>query len=214
MKRFYLRLLLPILGLLAAAPASAAVPDPAQCIVPDLLTLVGRNGQGAVDPGHPFTVALRGFAGDPFAGGSVILDFSNCPDLRICTDQGDPNILVDCLGHSVRGISDNNGELTFRVVGSAVNIGASPGSTGPSLDVYADGVFLRKVRVAALDQVGNDGLDPNDHASWLADFFSGVPYARSDYDGDGDLDPNDLSRWLATFFSGSSALPGGAPNCP
>ena len=214
MKRHYLGLLLSLLGLLAAGPASAGVPDPSQCVVPDLLTLVGRDGQGAVDPGQPFTIVLRGFGGNPYENASVVLDFGNCPDLRICTDQGDPNILVDCMTHTVRGISDINGALTLRVVGCAMNSGASPGSMGPSLNVYADGVFLKTVRVAALDQVGNDGLDPNDHASWLRDFFSGVPYARSDYDGDGDLDPNDLSRWLAVFFSGSSALPGGSPNCP
>jgi hypothetical protein len=74
-------------------------------------------------------------------------------------------------------------------------------------------VWLKTVRVAVLDQMGGNGLDANDLSAWLADSFSGVPYARSDYDGDGTLSPNDLSSWLAAYFAGSSAVSGGAP-CP
>lgn len=205
----------PLVGLLVALPAAAGVPDPTQCTVPDLLTLVARDGGGHVDTGYPFAVTLRGFAGQPFDNGRVVLEFINCPELRICTDQGDPSTFVYCdaSSHVVHAVSDNNGRVTFHVAGGAVNAGASPGPTGPALTVYADGVFLKTVRVAALDQSGSNGMDGNDQGVWLADFMSGQPYARSDYDGDGVLSGNDLSLWLVAFFTGTSAVGCGSA-CP
>jgi hypothetical protein len=210
--RFAIRL--SILGLLIALPAFASAPDPSQCTVPDLLTLVGRDGGGTVDPAAPFTVVVRRPSGLLMEGASVVLDFSACTDLRICADQGDPNVLVDCSSHAVRGITDHFGQVTLRVAGSAANPGASPGPTGPALMVYADGVFLKTVRVAALDENGANGMDGNDQSAWLADFFSGQSFARSDFDGDGTLSGNDLSLWVAAFFSGASAVGCGAATCP
>lgn len=208
-------MLFAVLLLFAVSPATAGVPSPDMSTVPDVLTLVGR-GPGGVDTSAPFTVVVRWHHGEPFDNASVILDFSGCPDLKFCADQpevvGGP-MFVQCAGNNIRAITGPSGTLTFHVQGGAANSGAVAGPTGPSLKVYADGVLLKVVRVAALDQIGNNGLDPNDHASWLADAFSGQAYARSDYNGDGTLDPNDLSLWLGAFFSGASAL-GCGPTCP
>lgn len=206
------RAMWPAAGLLLAAPALADIPWPSECIVPDVLSLVAKDTQGAIDPSAPFTVIVRGFNQRPFPFASVALDFSGCPDLRFCAEQA-PGVLVSCQERVLRGFSDVNGEVTFHVAGGATNSGASPGSTGPALNVYADGIFLKTVRVAAFDQDGMDGMDSNDLSAWLADVFSGQSYARSDYNGDGTLDPNDLSQWLAVFFSGASAL-GCGPACP
>jgi hypothetical protein len=210
--RFAIRL--SILGLLIALPALASAPDPSQCTVPDLLTLVGRNGGGTVDPAAPFTVVVRRPSGLLMEGASVVLDFSACTDLRICVDQGNPNVIVDCQYHTVRGLTDHFGQVTLRVAGSAANNGASPGPTGPALVVYADGVFLKTVRVAAFDENGASGVDGDDQSAWLADFLSGQSYARSDFDGDGILSGNDLSLWVAAFFSGASAVGCGGATCP
>ena len=103
--------------------------------------------------------------------------------------------------------------MTFRVMGCANNLGASPGSIGPSLKVFLGGMSLKTVRVAALDQNGLSGVDAGDLSLFLADFFSGRCFARSDYDGNGTLDPNDLSLWLGAFFAGGSSVSGGAA-CP
>ena len=107
-------------------------------------------------------------------------------------------------------------QATFRVLGCAANSGASPGSVGPSLNVYADGVLLKVVRVAALDQAGCDGLNGADLSLWLSDYYSGQAFARSDYDGDGVLSGNDMSLWLAAFYAGTSALGcgGAGATCP
>ena len=204
----------PLIGLLAAAPSFAGVPDPTNCTVPNLLLMVGRDGGGAADPAHPFTVVIRDFNNQPRENNSVVLDFHNCTDLRICTDQADPNVVVDCVSRTIRGLSAVDGHVTFRVLGGAANSGASPGPTNPAMTVYADGVFLNNVRVAAFDQSGSNGMDGGDHSVWLADFMSGQAFARSDYDGDGVLGGNDLSLWLAAFFGGASAVGCGSATCP
>jgi hypothetical protein len=201
-------------GILIAFPALADVPSPTDSSVPDQLTVAARDGSGTIDPSHPFSIVVRHFGGRPFANAFVVLDFSGCTDLAFCTDQGDPNVTVDCNSRTLRALSDNLGQLTFRVGGGALNNGASPGPTGPALNVYADGVLLKTVRVAALDENGEDGLGGNDHSAWLADFMSGQQFARSDFDGDGVLSGNDLSLWLAAFFGGASAIGCGAAVCP
>jgi hypothetical protein len=103
--------------------------------------------------------------------------------------------------------------VTFRIVGCANNSGASPGATVPDVDVYADGVFLRTIRAAAIDEDGAGGVDGADLSLFLADYFSGQSFARSDFDGDGVLSGNDLSVWHAAFFGGTSAR-SASPTCP
>jgi len=212
MSRACFTVLLSTLCLSLGTRASASPPDPANCDVPDLITLVARGAGGEADPLGIFTVVVRDFNNAPRANREVVLDFSQCPDIRVSATQADPNVAVDCLAHSIGKLSGVNGEATFRVIGSAANLGASPGSTGPCLNVYADGVYLKTVRVAALDQNGIDGVDGQDLSLFLTDYFSGQAFARSDYDGSGVLDGNDLSLWLAAFFAGGSAQDGGE-NC-
>jgi hypothetical protein len=157
---------------------------------------------------------VRDFNNVPDQGADVVLDFSDCPDIRVCADQGDPNVVVDCATRSVRAVSGPDGRATFRVIGCAANVGASPGSIGPSMKVYASVFLLGSVRVAALDQDGRNGVNVEDLSLFLRDWLlSGQPLARSDYNGDGRLDPNDLSRWLRAFAAGGSTQ-SGAASCP
>jgi hypothetical protein len=214
MKLRLFRSIAPILGLLVALPALGDVPSALDSTVPDLLTMAAHGGSGAPDTSYPFTIVVRHFGGRPFSFAYVVLDFSGCPDVSFCSSQGDPGVTVDCPSRTVRATSDVNGVLTFCVAGGARNAGAAPGPTGPSLNVYADGVLLKTVRVAALDEIGFDGLTGNDNSVWFADYFSGTPFARSDYDGDGVLGGNDLSLWLAAFFGGASATGCASAVCP
>ena len=203
--------LLSILCIGLAAPVAASPPDPDNCEVPGLITLVARGADGTADPLGRFIVVVRDFNNVPEENDLVVLDFSSCPDIRLSSDQSDPGVIVDCLTRTVRGLTSwPTGSVTFRVIGSAVNSGASPGAIGPTLEVYADGVFLGAVRVAALDQNGIAGVNGDDFSLFLTDYFSGQPFARSDYDGNGAVDGNDLSLWLVAFFDGGSARSGGA----
>jgi hypothetical protein len=194
-----------------AARATAKPPDAANSSVPPLITLVGLGADGSADPLGTFTAVMRDFNNVPILNSAVVLDFSRCPDIRLCADQHDPNVTVDCAAHTLWKLTNINGQATFRVVGCAANLGGTPGSTGPGLDVYGDGAFEGSARVAALDQNGG-GVNGVDLSLFLSDYFSGQNYARSDYNGDGVIDGNDLSLWLAAFFAGGSAV-GGAP-CP
>ena len=203
-----------VVGLLTAPPALADVPSATTSTVPDLLTLVAHDGSGAGDQSQPFTVVVRKLSGQTMAGADVVFVFDRCTDLKFCTDQGDPNVAVSCAYHNLRAFTGAGGAVTFHVTGGAVNEGAAPGPTGPAMDVYADGVLLKTVRVAAFDQIGLDGMDGKDLSAWLADYFSGQPYARSDYDGDGVLSGTDFSLFLAAFFSGASAVGCGSAVCP
>ena len=212
MSRALFAILFSTLCLSLGTRASASPPDPANCDVPDLITLVARGAGGDADPLGIFTVVVRDFNNGPRANREVVLDFSQCPDIRLSADQADPNVTVDCAAHSIARLTVVGGEATFRVIGLAANLGASPGSTGPCLKVYADTVFLKTVRVAALDQNGG-GVDGFDLSLFIADYFSGQSFARSDYDGSGTVDGNDLSLWLAAFFAGGSNTGGGAA-CP
>src|SRR5262245_61418153 len=115
MKFRLLRLLILVAGIVPALPVLADVPSPFDSTVPDLLTMAARNGSGAVDISFPFSVVIRKLSGRPFANASVVLDFSACPDLRFCTNQGDPNVLTDCGSRTIRAITDNLGQLTFHV---------------------------------------------------------------------------------------------------
>jgi hypothetical protein len=207
--------LFSIFGLGLASPAIAKI-DPWESSVPDLITLVARDANGGADPIGTFTVVVRDFNHFPDPGDNVILDFHNCPDILLCADQNDPNVFVDCTNRSIGAVSDSNGQATFRVVGCADSHGASAGSIGATLNVYANGMLLKVVRVAALDQAGCDGLSATDLSLWLQDYFSGRAFARSDYDGDGALNANDLSLWLSAFFAGKSALGcgSGTATCP
>ena len=205
-------ILLPALWL-GFVPRSAARVDPTNCEVPNLITLVSLGAGGVADPLGIFTVVVRDFNNVPRQNQHVVLDFSQCSDIRMSADQDDPGVTVNCSGGSLSKLTDVNGEATFRVIGGAANFGASPGSTGPCLTVLAEGVFLNTVRVAALDQDGVGGVSGGDMSLFLADYFSGQPFSRSDYDGDGVLTGNDLSWWLAAFFAGGSAASGGTP-CP
>ncbi len=204
------------IGLLVAIRlpvARASPPMPQSSTVPPMLLVVGTDGAGHPDPAGAFTVVARRLSGIPVAGASVDLSFSDCPDLKICTDQRASNVYVDCVNKIVRGIADMNGSVTFYVLGCARNFGGSPGALDSTLKVFANGVLLRTVRVAILDQVGCDGVDTGDLSAWLTDFFSGQPYARSDYSGDGVVDTGDLALWLDRFFAAGSVLGGGA-TCP
>jgi len=203
--------LLSLLAVTAASPAIAKV-DPDNCEAPDLITLVARGPNGAADPIGTFTVILRDRNNVPDENEPVTLDFHYCADIRLCSDQRDPGLVVDCVARTVSGRSSPDGRVTFCVIGCATNLGASPGSIGPALEIYSDGILLKAVRVAVLDQNGG-GLTGGDLSLVLNDYLSAQPFARSDYDGDGLITGNDLSLWLAAYFAGGSAVSGGGA-CP
>jgi hypothetical protein len=207
---------LAVLVLGAALPrvTHAQVPDPAQCIVPSHVLVVGTNAAGVPDPIGACTIKVIRLSGTPIRGSYVVLDFANAPDIRVAASQPGANVGAFCdagLYSSVRGTTASDGTVSFTVIGQASH--ARPDAGHPSLNIYADGVFLGTVPVAAVDQDGG-GLGAADNSLWQSDYFSGQYLERSDFDGDGMLGAADFSLWLAAFFGGGSIANSSTLVCP
>src|SRR5262249_966753 len=115
--------LLSAAGLLIASVAMAGVPSAGNSTVPGCIKLVGSKTGGPA-PAGTFSVVVRDLANNPLNGASVVVDLSNCPDLRICNDQLDAGALVNCAAKTTRKFTDVTGTVTFTVLG---------GSKGPGV---------------------------------------------------------------------------------
>jgi len=208
--------LLALLAVPAVARAQIIDPGTPNWIVPYGIQVVGRNNASQPDPAGSFTVVIRDQASNPVANAMVTLDFSACSDLKLCATQLDPAVTVDCAQKTVSKAADVQGVATFVVQGWSIAPPGGPGPSGPSMDVYADGVLGAHVAVAILDRVGGQGLSSADLSAWLTDFFAGNPVARGDYDWSGALGASDLSRWLTAYFSNGSVINCGSvgESCP
>jgi len=219
--------------LISTSPTAAhgSVPSPANSIVPTHFSLVGTSNDIA-DPAGGFTVFLRDLANIPIEGALVVVDLSQCPDVRLCADPHDgcvPGSLatmgggggpppfdscqtVDCATRTVRKFSSAAGTASFRIVGSSIGPMSGSGSPAHCARVYEDGVLIGSPSVSLYDLNGG-GVGPSDLSVWLTDFFGPYNPPRSDYNGSGLVDPADLSSWLILFFGAGSAV--GCTNlCP
>ena len=194
-----------VLLLLSPLAASACgLPNPALCTLPSQIRLVGSNGGARDDAAGRFRIVLRDLVNQPVVNGMVVIDFSGCPDVVICADQLDPDVLVYGPAKTVRKFTDADGTVSFTVLGGSTGTGTAA-TRAPSAQVYCDGVLIGTLGVAAFDLDGVSGLGAADLTAWLTDFASGVAWGRSDYDANGTLGAGDLADWLTRFASGASA---------
>jgi hypothetical protein len=226
-------------GILVAGTAMASTPSATFSIVPDHINLVGSNG-GVIDDGEDapnslfygeFTITVNDLSNLPINNSFVIIDFSACSGLQICSDQLQAGITAVCGFQQVRGFTGPGGTLTLSVGGHANNTGSGnpSGDTDPNngtndpvvtpgcASVEADGTPIKSaVSVGAFDQDG-EGLTTADQSCWQGDNF-GVNSAsprhphRSDFDGDGSVLTSDQSIWQYMNFAGKSGQNCGAPS--
>ena len=193
-------LLLPVA--LGASSALAGVPDAGSSTWPHHVVLVGTNGAGVPDPIGKMDFAIYRFGGTtPVGGAAIVFDFSECPGVEICADQGNPAVIADCTTHTVRTFADNFGKASMIITGRVDRAFAQ--SHAPSLKLWVDGVFFGTIPVAAYDQDGF-GVGAADNSLWQTDYFSGQYWERTDLDGDGVLGASDLSAWLRAYFADGS----------
>ena len=192
-------------GLLIASAAIAGVPSPGSSSVPPSFAMVGSLA-GTPDPFGRFTVTVRDLANNPMSGASVVVDFSNCVDLKICCDQADSACITCCIKHTLRKLAGLNGSVSFIVLGGSTGSGNAVSLLGCP-KIYANGVLLGSPTASAFDLDGANGVGINDLSVWLTDFgTAGNPtFGRSDFDGSGSVGINDLSVWLTMFGNGASA---------
>ena len=188
------------------------VPSAANSTVPSAIRVVGTNGTTPDAAAGQFTIVVRDLANNPVNAASVVIDFSQCPDIELCSDQLDPNATVTCAAKTIRKFTDFMGQVQF------VILGHSHGPADPSMAlelvrIYGNGALIATPEVSAFDLDGSGGVGANDLSAWLSDFGSGLKPTRSDYDASGDIGAGDLSAWLGVFAGGGSAQ-SCAASCP
>ena len=203
----HLRSLIPLLAsLMIASPAAAAVPSPANSVLPSCMASCPFGDM-------PFTVVVRDFANNPIAGSSVVLDFALCPGAFLCSQPfGQPYpYTLNAAARQIQAVTHASGSVT---------IPAHVGGTGPpgSVRVYADGVQLRTYALASPDQNGDGAvvsIVDTDDAIFASKLGTTDPTADFDCSGhvdvadqlifdahhsvscDADVDPTVRSTWGA-----------------
>lgn len=233
-----------VLALLQPDPARAqcvatpGVPCAANSILPCGMNLVGASAAAPVaDPAGIFSVTVfDGTAGGGAAiiGADVWLDFTACcNDVRLSSSQFGPGMVLLPALKQVHGTSGPGGLVTFRIMGAASNLAATPGAgcaavwatNAGSTVLLSDGIsWPPALQVGAYDLngalAGGAGLSAADLALLLNDFFNTPPYrARDDYDYNvlcaQNVGPPDIARWLSVFFAAGSTTNGpGFVVCP
>lgn len=188
--------------------------DPARCHVPKLIPIVGGSN-GVADPAGRFAVEVRDFSDYPKDGALVVIDFSDCTDLRLAS-TAPSGCWSDCASSTFRTFTDATGTAWLCVAGAGRNRGGEPGAGAHAAHVFADGVRLGDATVAIYDQngaVSEPGLEVTDLTAMMRDMGTGWYFGRSDYNGDGVIDVVDLSLILSALGRGTSAE-GVPPYCP
>ena len=197
-------------GVLLASYAMAAVPSPANSSIPcgggsppgdaRSIWLVGKTGTGDASPDGQVTIVVRDFAGNPIAGSAVVIDLSACvPDMGVCAVQPvTSGVSTFCPGTGnpqVNAVTDATGTFVFKIVGGAHNNGAHVAFISIKCGkIFADGVHLGDVNVAAPDEDGLSGVIPSDISAMFSDTLDLANYqARSDLDCSGTDIPSDVS---------------------
>jgi hypothetical protein len=142
--------LLIVTGLIVAFGATsalAAIPDPSQSTVPNVVMNTAGN--------KAYTVTVIGGDGSPLQNSLVKLIFSAEVDSVVCW----------CVGQAhpeITALTDVNGEATFNIAGGGC---FDPSQwANPPVSVFADGVLLDEVGALATDSVDDVGLLP--HQGW------------------------------------------------
>jgi hypothetical protein len=175
-------LALSVLLVLGAAVAHADVPSAATSTKPPGLLLAGHTGSTA-DPLASETFVIRHVSGTPMFGAVVTIDFSACSDVRLSADALEPGFFLDCAHKMIRGTTDQNGRVTFRIVGAAS--GSAARALPACAAVFADGVLFPSLSASAFDLDGSGGVNGLDLSIAAQAAFSRTSTARSDFDFDG-----------------------------
>lgn len=180
--------------------ARADLPPGNNSTIPYQIRLVGADPLGHPDPLGQFEVTVRDITNSPVAGSYVVVDFTAATDVALCGVQG-AGISLGPTGAS--GVTGADGKVTMTLLGHGIS--GAPVPSQFAVKIYADGVFLGPVPVAAFDLDGAGGVNGADVSLWLADFIAGTNARRGDYDGFGTIGGSDFSVWLGAFVRGKSA---------
>lgn len=200
---------LALASALVAAPALAAVPDPAQCIVDPVIQgswngISCGAGNAQCAPSSPgFEVRVRDIANNPVGGAVVTLRFLASAARPHFTQNA--GTVVDCPGAALTRRCDAAGYVRFdpRIAGYDL---------GNNVDVVADGILIAKRPVISVDLTGDGAMTLADFSLFSADFLNPVPQPRSDYDNCLPQRLPDYAYFTMQYMAGINQPP--APLCP
>jgi hypothetical protein len=162
-----------------------------------------------VDPNSPNVWTIRDFANQPVPNIPVTIDFSACTrqDIRLGATQPDPGTTLNCMAKTVTKYTNAMGQVTWRIVGSANNLGDLSGHDVACASFTADGVPLGSVTVSAFDQNLTGSVTSSDLSRFAADFYGSSFRARSDHNCTGTATSSDLARFAIIFYGNGSTDP-------
>lgn len=195
--------LLTAVGLLVASAAMAGVPSAGTSAQPAGISLVGHSG-GTAD-GTSFgasTYTIRDAASNPVPNSVVVMNFSTCTDVRVCSITQPAGLFVNCAAKTVSGVTNASGVVTFRVVGGGLTSGVA--ITAPCVTVTADGVAMNTIRSSTFDVNGAGGLTLADITLAKNDFTNNPTRTRSDFNKSGSVTLADITIIKNVFTAGGS----------
>jgi hypothetical protein len=116
-------MLIAVGALLVAGAANAGAPSSANSTrTSGGMQLVGTNGSGgpgpdAVDTKGNFSFTIRDAVPNVIPGATVLINFTGCPHIRLCSDMKLSNATVDCIAKTVSTVTNGIGVASFSIVG-------------------------------------------------------------------------------------------------
>lgn len=211
---FAVALLLAASALVPDRSAKANTPGVTNCIVPQLVHLVGMDGNSSPAPIGQFTVVIRDLANNPVPGAVVRFSLASVTDVAMCVSQPDPALSVDCAMDRVSKVTDANGSATFSLVGRGTGTFSTEasGCTGQLYWADVPGVgdmLIGSVIVTTFDLNGSGDVGASDLSAFLDQFALGNGSLACDYNDSGFIGAADLSMWLTALASDAHIQSGG-----
>lgn len=226
-------MLLGVAGLFVAGAAMANVPDPARstCGAPPnsnppdphrqaFVKVVGFQQNGSPDAEAPSVgangnvgaqscVTVKDFNGNAIQGIRVEIDFSDCCDINLCTNQVN---LVACTPPVISGFTDVSGVFCYTATGSAKDNGVylqpniTNGARVGCVEVRAGTVSLCRQTAVSYDQdgalpAGSDGVDFTDIPIVSSAVTANSPPSPARYRGRVDYDCSGIIDFVDRSFA-------------
>jgi hypothetical protein len=179
-------------GLLAASAAMAGVPSAGTSTQPAAGSILKVLGHTAVpDPAGSLTWTIRDASSNPVPGSVVVLNMAACTDVHLCATDQAAGFTSNCGAHTITGITNGAGQVTFAVVGASGSGVTIFANHTPCIAVTADGVALNSLKATTADYQGASGVDGldvgaafGDQVSYNTNPIPGNAKARSDFNND------------------------------
>ena len=199
-------------GLLAATGAMAGVPSATTSSHPAglFMKILGQSA-GAQDPASNITYTIRDASNNAVPGSVLIVNFSACTDVRICSSP-QPTATANCGAKTVSAVTNGAGQVTIGIIGSS-GAGAAV-LAGSCASVTADGVPLSNLHPVTGDYDNTNGVNALDVSACFGDVVAGTNRRRSDHDNNGSVTALDVSAVFGLSVAGGSPASCGVNICP